>query len=564
MRVLYVVFLFLLILAPVIQAQDDKLIFTDCPFNVPDDQEIECGFLIVPENRQADTGNELQLAFAIFYSFSESPQPDPIIYLEGGPGGSALTAPDLWFESPFRNERDVILIDQRGTGFSLPSLNCPELDEAEDNIDGALACQDRLLDEGIDLSAFNSRENAADINDLRIALEYDQVNLYGVSYGTRLGLTVLRDHPEGLRSVVLDSVYPPNIDTNYNVAIDTYNLMGLMFADCAADSVCSSAFPDLENRFYETLDTLDDNPALVEDPETGEEIELYSVDVLGLMYSQLQSTPLISAIPASLDALVNGDYDTWYILATEGADDGEMMMMDDMGGEIDPDEAFGVVDEIMAELFEEEVPIVEDWAIAGDTQSLVDFFTESFEMDEGEANFIAEAFVLAYSDDMMDDMGDEEMEVVNEDADGDSEGMFYSVQCHEELPFMDIDTAFDIALDAGVPEVIADGIIPFDEFEICLAWAAGEVDPIENEAVVSDVPVLVLNARYDTATPPAWGALAAETLPNSFFFEFPGVGHAVIDGGECPQEVALQFLSAPDQEPDGSCIAGMGIDYFVP
>lgn len=563
MRVYHLVFLLLLILAPAIHAQSEKIVFTDCPFNIPAEQEIECGFLVVPENRQADTGNELQLAFAIFYSFSDSPFADPIIYLEGGPGGSALTAPDLWFDSSFRDERDVILIDQRGTGFSLPSLNCPELDESEDTIEGALECQDRLLDEDIDLSAFNSRENAADIDDLRIALGYDEVNLYGVSYGTRLGLTVLRDHPEGLRSVVLDSVYPPNIDTNYNVAIDTYNLMSLMFADCAADSVCSSAFPDLENRFYEALDTLDMEPALVEDPETGEEIELYSANVLNMLYSQLQTTMLISAIPASLDALANDDYETWYILATEGADDSEMMIADS-SGEIDPDEAFAIVDEILAELFEEEIPIIEDMAIAGDTQGVVDFLMDSFEMDEDEAQFIAEAFVLVYSEDMGGFEDSDDMEVINEDADGDSEGMFYSVQCHEELPFMDLDTAFDIALDAGVPEIIAEGIIPYDEFEICSAWSAGEVDPLENEAVVSDVPVLLLAARYDTATPPDWAFLAAETLSNSFVVEFPGVGHAVIDGGECPQGVSLEFLASPDQEPDTSCIASMGIDYFVP
>jgi pimeloyl-ACP methyl ester carboxylesterase len=76
-------------------------------------------------------------------------------------------------------------------------------------VEAMLRCRDRLIQEGIDLSAYNSAASAADVNDLRIALGYDQVNLYGVSYGSRLALTVMRDYPGILRSVILDSTYPP-------------------------------------------------------------------------------------------------------------------------------------------------------------------------------------------------------------------------------------------------------------------------------------------------------------------------------------------------------------------
>lgn len=557
-----------------IQAQSADFSEDDCLFDVPSGQEITCGYLTVPENRQTNSGATIELPVVIFHSFSNSPAPDPIIYLEGGPGGSAVAAADLWFNSPLRNDRDVIIFDQRGTGFAEPSLNCDELDD-EEGIDAVADCQDRLLSQGIDLTAYNSRENAADVNDLRLALGYDQVNLYGVSYGTRLGLTVMRDFPEGLRSVVLDSVYPPNIDTNYNVAIDTYNLMSLMFADCESDSVCSREFPDLENRFYDALDSLDSNPALVQDPENGEEFELYSGDVLNILFGQLQSTNLISAIPASLDALANGDYDTYYDLASFGADDGGAPMSGDSGGDdmMFSDDAVALVDEILDELFDEEVPIIEDLAIAGDFDGIYDFLLDVFDMDDAEAEEIADAFIAVYSDDFdfddSDDGGDDDFEESDgdfdmPDIDDDSEGMNYSVQCNEEMPFMSLETAYDLADNAGVPQIVSEGVIPANEFEECDLWESGEADAIENQAVVSDVPTLLLAARYDTATPPEWAWLAAETLSNSYTFEFAGVGHALIDGGDCPVGVAIDFLANPNAEPDASCTNSMGIDYYVP
>src|SRR5206468_1836815 len=124
-----------------------------------------------------------------------------------------------------RDGRSVIIIDQRGTGRSLPSLACPEFSQAqlaalgEDGgaastadalVRGARACHDRLVREGIDLHAYSTTENAADVADLRRALGIHEWNLVGNSYGSRLALTVLRDHPQGVRALGLSGVYPPN------------------------------------------------------------------------------------------------------------------------------------------------------------------------------------------------------------------------------------------------------------------------------------------------------------------------------------------------------------------
>ena len=203
-----------------------------CPFELPpghvEGEAVECGYLIVPEDRADPDSRDIRLAVAIFRHPDGAPEPDPIIYLEGGPGGSPLEIRasnfDAYFGPLFAANRDIILFDQRGVGFSEPTLDCPAftelyMDLLDSNVDGEQLTAQEILDRKVeafmacaedlsmvaDLSAYNTVANAADVNDLRLALGYDQVNLYGSSYGTRLALGVMRDFPEGLRSVVLDA-----------------------------------------------------------------------------------------------------------------------------------------------------------------------------------------------------------------------------------------------------------------------------------------------------------------------------------------------------------------------
>jgi pimeloyl-ACP methyl ester carboxylesterase len=153
--------------------------------------------------------------------------------------------------------RDLILIDQRGTGYSQPSLDCPAaahliqvppqpVGKELASLDSAYRqCHDRLVHDGIDLSAYNTVDNAADIADLRKALGYRTVNLYGVSYGTRLALTVMRHYPQGIRSLVLDSVLPPQHDYAALLrSIDT--AFTTLFHSCAQAPNCSHEFPHLQ------------------------------------------------------------------------------------------------------------------------------------------------------------------------------------------------------------------------------------------------------------------------------------------------------------------------------
>ena len=208
--------------------------------------------LVTAEDHFAgDDGAQVEIAFAILYSDTESAV-DPVIYLEGGPGGSALTSVDDWSESSVRENNDLILLDQRGTGYSLPSLNCVEVeeDESDDPLVAEQACFDRFVDEGINLNAYNSVQSASDIADLMALLqdefEYSAFNLLGISYGTRLALTLMRDHPGSIRSVILDSVYPPNRDVyEHQGPINTRPVLSWR----APDLECDSAFPRIWTRF---------------------------------------------------------------------------------------------------------------------------------------------------------------------------------------------------------------------------------------------------------------------------------------------------------------------------
>jgi len=279
----------------------------DCPFTKPQSISVSCGYLVVPEVRPGlDTGGPAQtpsstaaaaaanqktirLAVAIFKSTASNPPADPIVYLEGGPGSSPLESyadnVDQYF-GPFLAQRDLILVDQRGTGYSTPALNCPQFTQAEIDAlplnqtaaqsDAAAnaafqACHDQLVKDGDNLAAYNSAESAADFADLRQALGYKEWNLYGISYGTRLALTIERDHPEGLRSAVIDSVLPPNVDLIDTQPDNTARALNQLFDACAADSTCNAAYPNLKTVFYDTATKLDAKPvtATITLPDVG-------------------------------------------------------------------------------------------------------------------------------------------------------------------------------------------------------------------------------------------------------------------------------------------------------
>ena len=293
---------------------------TTCKFIIPGPRDVACGYLTVPENRSdVENGRTVRLHVAVFASDSDAPAPDPIIYLEGGPGGDALETVSLIFEdrfSPFLANHTFIMFDQRGTGYSEPSLACPELidimlDTLDDDLsieegqakqlEGLTACHDRLLADGVDLTAYNSAENAADVADLRVALGYDEWNLYGISYGTRLAQTIVRDYPNGVRSVILDSSYPLAANLQTETAVNADRAFSVFFAGCAADAACAAAYPNLEQVFADLVAELNASPIMIQtfNVADGQRYDaLINGDFMaGLLFQALYSVELTSIMP---------------------------------------------------------------------------------------------------------------------------------------------------------------------------------------------------------------------------------------------------------------------------
>ncbi len=300
---------------------------TDCRFQRPVGRKVTCGDLIVPEDRDqqagADPPRAIRLHVAIVESDSEAPAQDPLLILTGGPGAPALENLH-WFAQRFDSvlaQRDLVLFDQRGVGLSEPSLDCPEVadlltqalvqnpgpeEEIRQAVETYRACRQRLLQAGVDLSAYTSAASAADVNDLRLALDYDAWNLYGISYGTRLALTVMRDYPAGLRSVILDSVYPPQADSLLERTANTERALQLLFRRCAADEGCSAAFPNLETVFFDLVARLDAEPITLSVQSI--RASLNGNDLIGIVRSILYDSDAIPGLPKLIFDVREGTY----------------------------------------------------------------------------------------------------------------------------------------------------------------------------------------------------------------------------------------------------------------
>ena len=243
-----------------------------CAVTVPDSRagDVSCGYLTVPERRTegSDPARTLRLPVAVIRSTSTERASDSLVVpVSATPGGSFIGALAYFLAGPrWVGPRDVVLVEQRGGVRAEPSLDCPELDGAVSRTErlGALqACRDRLIGEGIDLGAYSSAETAADLAELRVALDYPTWNLYGTGDGSRLAMTVLRDRPDGLRSVILDGAFPPDADRYELLPAGVQGALDALFARCYASSECRTHHPDPAKQLEAALARADRSPFTV-------------------------------------------------------------------------------------------------------------------------------------------------------------------------------------------------------------------------------------------------------------------------------------------------------------
>lgn len=254
---------------------------TPCTFAKPDQVRVDCGFVVVPEDRSRDPLDTIRIAVAVYHSTNSTPKPDPFLYLSGGPGGEAIGWGASVYEyviAPLLNERDFIIFDPRGVGRSQPALQCDEFgktylrdlegripaDQRVSYYEGALlGCKNSLVNLGANLSAYTSMDMATDARDVLIALGYQQANLYGISYGTRVAQFIMRHYPEVVRSAILDSVVPVEVQLLNQSSTERDYILQVLFDDCKSDPACSTAYPDLESVYNQVFDQLNTQPVRV-------------------------------------------------------------------------------------------------------------------------------------------------------------------------------------------------------------------------------------------------------------------------------------------------------------
>jgi pimeloyl-ACP methyl ester carboxylesterase len=473
-------------------------------YPIPESLDVECGYLTVPESRSAPSGNfpstrTLRIYLTIVKSLNENPPLDPIVFLYGGPGGNSGVILQAFGDPQVRklllSRNDFIVFDHRGTGFSEPALFAPEVnplwadaflkdfdadERAERFVAAMLKAQARFVDAGINLAAVNTAEIASDLNDLRLALGYEKINLWGISYGTRFALAALRDHPDGIRSVILDSTVPVQVSQYVEAIPNAKHAFNLLFDAVAADPKAKAAYPNLKAVFYEVFEHLSKKPVVIpaKHPLTCQAINLRLTGevFIGIFCIGFYSGEAISKMPNRIYQAYRGNYQQL----------GETLIR--------------------------------------------------------------------------------QLDHPPSDLPGRSQGMYYCINCCDDK--VTAKTGDKILKYAQKhPEMSS---LPLTEFalgkhivDVAEKWGARMAGPAEHRAVKSDIPTLILAGEFDQNTPSYWGKLAAETLDNSHYIEFPGEGHGVINNGGCALSVIKEFISNPYSRPDDTCVRELTGPIFV-
>ena len=314
--------------------------------------DAEFGTLLVPENRSNPQSNLIELAFVRFKSTAKNPGP-PIVYLAGGPGGSGIfTAKGSRFPlfMALREIADVIAFDQRGTGYSKPNLGCfdrlvlpldvaPTREAAIKELrQDSRSCASYWRDiQRVDLTGYNTNENADDLEDLRKALGANQISLWSISYGTHLAFATLRRHPQSIARAILAGTEGP--DHTYKLPSNIQKHLEDLAAVIKADPEVGKEIPDFLGLMQSVFDRLDAHPETVEitDPETKLKVKvIVNKFVMQYIVANNIGTTVTARFPALFYRASKGDFtnpaQVWLSETRSGIGSAMSYMMDCASG----------------------------------------------------------------------------------------------------------------------------------------------------------------------------------------------------------------------------------------
>lgn len=287
--------------------------------------QAQCGTYEVWENREAKQGRKIPLRVVVVPALAPQPEPDPLVYLAGGPGQAASKSHSLQAVERVHRNRDIVLVDQRGTGASNPLACNPHPPDAplneffDDNYreDSLRKCLASYGD--ADVRLYTTPIAMDDLDEVREALGYDKINLWGISYGTRAALVYMRQHPEHVRTTTLDGVAPLSLYLPLYVARDGQRALELVFAHCEKDAACAKAYPDLRARVEALVERLKKEPVhtRVAHPLTGvsEELTLSYSAFTSALQGELYAPELAALMPLVLDRATHEDWNPFVALS---------------------------------------------------------------------------------------------------------------------------------------------------------------------------------------------------------------------------------------------------------
>jgi len=403
-------------------------------------------------------------------AFDQKTKAEPLFDLAGGPGAAATESTAFYAGQgrEYRRRRDVVLVDQRGSGKSNP-LSIPRKKTPQDYLSEMYPVDyvkslRQALEQRADLTQYTTSIAMDDLDDVRAWLGYDRINLIGLSYGTQAALVYMRQHPERVRTVTLIGVAPTYLKMPMYHAQAAARALDLLLQQCEEDTECHQAFPQIRNDWTSLLLQLGREPARVE------------------------FSPSDKTAPVML--------------------------------------------EIQRDIFAEKI---RTWMYGRDQASRIPLVVHRAAQGDFRP-FLREAIRPSIPDFIAD-------------------GMYLSVTCAEDVPFIDQGEA--ATLNAGNP---FGNYRVFQQTRACSMWPQGKIPPDFLEPVSSNVPVLIFSGNLDPVTPPQRGEEVARYLPNSRHVIIPQAGHGV-DGlaePECVDRIIMEFMEKGDaKQLDVGCVERM-------
>ncbi|MFH7242218.1 MAG: alpha/beta hydrolase [Spirulina sp.] len=628
------------------QAPRHSITVIPCPTVLPpneiEGETITCGMFTVPENYAEPNGRQIELTYAVLHSRSLSPAPDPVMDLRGGPGGSTLESGALETRvniyEPLRQTRDIIVLDQRGTLFS-NRLGCAPValltlgvlldpsspyagtldplvnrlrarlpntdDDTLQNYAFFDLCARVLENHGNDLSNYNTPNSAQDVVNLTAALGYGPINLYGISYGTYLAQRIMANHPDRVRSAVLDSTVPMQA-SKYEAIVRDLEISFLnLVADCEADTACGAAYPNLVERTQALLNRLDEAPIPLAAPVTPLErttpLERITAAEFATLIELMNHKPgqIAPYLPLIVHELEQGITTTF-----AGVISGSLFST---AANPPTFESSPEVYRLQARDFEAKAEdILRARATAAETsrpasrwvqqiQAIADTlpesegvlllvnllgvgYTESPRNRETLIAFVAEEFegdTAATLTEAVNAMSDIEVRHVYDvvsaltdsiaPIDDITTGMFRSLDCRELVPFSDPDQTQINYETMLMPQLGLGRIVAAQQaYDLCSFWPVEPAPTREHAPVNSTIPTLVLQGRYDVQTNTEMGIGVMEGLRNGTFVEFSSTGHGAIVASQCAKDIGVAFVNDPDRTPDTSCTAELFPTFVLP